>query len=187
MLVLHHSPGSRSGRVKMLLDLMGLAYDLKLVDTAKDEHKRPSYLALNPFGVVPTLVHDGRPILESVAQMLHVADLDTSGTMAPRVGSVDRGTYYAWFSLSSATLEPAVLEVMRSPEDPGAQHRLQETTELVMRRVAGPFCMKRGLTAVDVLMHWNTGFISRLLPRDASSRVRDYHQGLQDLMDWTGY
>jgi hypothetical protein len=37
----------------------------KLVDLTRMEQKRPEYLALNPNGLVPTLVHGDRVIYES--------------------------------------------------------------------------------------------------------------------------
>ena len=48
----------------MLLE-KGLAWTTRLVDLTKMEQKRPEYLALNPNGVVPTLVHGERVIYES--------------------------------------------------------------------------------------------------------------------------
>jgi glutathione S-transferase len=35
------------------------------LNLALDEHLTPAYLAINPNGVVPTLVHDGKPIIDS--------------------------------------------------------------------------------------------------------------------------
>ncbi len=42
-----------------------IAYDEKLVNLFASEQFDPAYLKLNPKGVVPTLVHDGRAIPES--------------------------------------------------------------------------------------------------------------------------
>ena len=42
-----------------------LGYDEKLVNLFAAEQFSPEYLKLNPKGVVPTLIHDGRPIPES--------------------------------------------------------------------------------------------------------------------------
>lgn len=40
---------------------------VRLVDTGKREHKTPQYLAMNPNGVVPTLLVDGAPMSEAAA------------------------------------------------------------------------------------------------------------------------
>jgi len=57
------SPCAR--RVRIVLLEKGLAWETCVVDLTKMEQKRPEYLALNPNGVVPTLVHGDRVIYES--------------------------------------------------------------------------------------------------------------------------
>lgn len=42
-----------------------LDYEIKNVNLFTNEQYDPAYLKLNPKGVVPTLVHDGRPVVES--------------------------------------------------------------------------------------------------------------------------
>jgi len=59
----HGSPCARRVRIVMLEK--GLEWESKLVDLTKMEQKRPEYLALNPNGLVPTLVHGDRVIYES--------------------------------------------------------------------------------------------------------------------------
>jgi glutathione S-transferase len=65
-LVLHHAwKSSASRRVRLCLEEKGLAYEGRVVDMAALEHHSPEYLRINPHGVVPTLIHDGRPLHES--------------------------------------------------------------------------------------------------------------------------
>lgn len=59
----HGSPCARRVRIVMLEK--GLEWETKLVDLTRMEQKRPEYLALNPNGLVPTLVHGDRVIYES--------------------------------------------------------------------------------------------------------------------------
>jgi glutathione S-transferase len=42
-----------------------LAWTEHRIELLKFDHLQPQYLSLNPNGVVPTLVHDGRVMLES--------------------------------------------------------------------------------------------------------------------------
>ncbi len=66
MIILHHGRrSSASRRVRLCLEEKGLAYQGHVVDMAKMEHHSPEYLAINPLGVIPTLIHDGRPLHES--------------------------------------------------------------------------------------------------------------------------
>jgi glutathione S-transferase len=54
-----------SVRCRMALEEKGVPWTSRYVDIFRFEHLRPEYLALNPDGVVPTLVHDGQPVRES--------------------------------------------------------------------------------------------------------------------------
>jgi len=55
-----------SVRCRMALEEKGVKWTSRYVDLFKLDQLKPDYLALNPDGVVPTLVHDGQPIRESV-------------------------------------------------------------------------------------------------------------------------
>jgi glutathione S-transferase len=66
MLTLYHGLASTcSKKVRMCLKEKGLEYESQLLNLQKYEQHHPDYLKLNPKGVVPTLVHDGKPIIES--------------------------------------------------------------------------------------------------------------------------
>jgi len=66
MMTLHHGwRSSASRRVRLCLEEKALAYQGHVVDMAKMEHHSPEYLKINPLGVIPTLIHDGRPLHES--------------------------------------------------------------------------------------------------------------------------
>lgn len=66
MMILHHAwQSSASRRVRLCLEEKGAHYDGHVVDLAKLEQHSPAYLKINPNGVIPTLIHDGRPLHES--------------------------------------------------------------------------------------------------------------------------
>src|SRR5690348_9759076 len=66
MLELYHAGlTSCSLKARLCLKEKGLAYVSRFVALQRFEQHRPDYLALNPNGVVPTLVHDGLAIYES--------------------------------------------------------------------------------------------------------------------------
>ena len=66
MLILHHAwRSSASRRVRLCLAEKGLDYEGHHVDLEKMEHHSPEYLKINPLGVIPTLIHDGKPLHES--------------------------------------------------------------------------------------------------------------------------
>jgi glutathione S-transferase len=63
---LYNAPQSTcSQRVRFVLNAKRQAFDEKKLDLLAGDQLTPEYLKLNPNGVVPTLVHDGVPIIES--------------------------------------------------------------------------------------------------------------------------
>ena len=65
-IVLYHSPkSSASRRVRLCLEEKGLAYDARVIDLSRQEQHSEAYLKINPMGVVPCMIHDGRPLHES--------------------------------------------------------------------------------------------------------------------------
>lgn len=54
-------------RCHWMLKELGVDYTLIPVNMAKGEHKTPEYLAINPSGQVPALVHDDVVLTESLA------------------------------------------------------------------------------------------------------------------------
>jgi glutathione S-transferase len=59
-LSLYHSPISTcSQKVRLALAEKGLDYDSRIIELARQEHLEAWYLAINPNGVVPSLVHNG--------------------------------------------------------------------------------------------------------------------------------
>ena len=65
-LVLHHAwRSSASRRVRLCIEEKGLAYESRVVDLEKMEHHSPEYLKINPNGVIPALIHDGKSLYES--------------------------------------------------------------------------------------------------------------------------
>ena len=72
---LYNFEGSPSCRkVRAVVALTGLKVEEVNVDLMKGAQKEPAYLALNPNGVVPTLVDDQTVIWESNAIITYLAD-----------------------------------------------------------------------------------------------------------------
>jgi glutathione S-transferase len=103
MRALYYAPGAASLVVHWLLIELGLDTELRRVDTAAGEQKRPEYLAINPNGVVPTYVEDGNVMTEAAAIAMTLGDREASGTLAPACGAPRRAAYNQWmFHLANA-------------------------------------------------------------------------------------
>lgn len=73
-------------KVRITLRAKGLDWKAIPVDLFKAEQYSPEYRKLNPKGVVPTLVHDGKPVIEST---LICEYIDQAFTQAPRLIPAD--------------------------------------------------------------------------------------------------
>lgn len=67
-MILHNYPlSSASYRVRIALNLKGLAYEVRNYKLRAGEQRSDDYLAINPAGLVPTLEIDGLRLTQSVA------------------------------------------------------------------------------------------------------------------------
>ncbi|WP_197021927.1 glutathione S-transferase family protein [Sulfitobacter sp. 20_GPM-1509m] len=65
-LFLYHAwKSSASRRVRFFLEEKGLDYVAHEIDLSRQEQHQPAFLKVNPLGVVPALIHDGRALHES--------------------------------------------------------------------------------------------------------------------------
>ncbi len=185
MLQLHHFPGNASMTPHILLEELGLAYELKLVDRAHRAHKAPEYLALNPNGLIPVLVDGGLVLYETAAICLHLADSHPEARLAPAPGSAERAHFYKWLVWLTNTLQ-ATLIVYFYPErwadDAAAIAQVKAHAEAAVGRMldqldaqlaahGGPWLLGADYSAVDpyalMLCRWTRGHArpARDLPR----------------------
>jgi glutathione S-transferase len=179
MYTLYGSPGSASFVVHWLLIELGVPHEYRKLDTAAGEHKRAEYLALNPNGLVPTLVIGGHPVYEAAALVLHLADAHPDANLAPALGSIRRAQYYQWVLHLANTLQPAFRIWFYADEAAGpanaeaAKEAARGKIEAAWQRIDthlgqhGPYLLGDDPSAADfhlaMLMRW-----SRNMPRPAS-------------------
>lgn len=60
-------------RVELFMSLLGLPFELVNVDLAAGAHKKPEFLALNPFGQVPVMVDGDVTLADSNAILVYLA------------------------------------------------------------------------------------------------------------------
>jgi glutathione S-transferase len=107
-ITIHWASGScPSWRVLFALELKGLAYESRLLEISKQQHKSAEMLALNPRGKVPVLVDGDTALYESMAI---IAYLDARYPARPVLGRDPEQTGRIWRTWSEAVcyLEPAV-------------------------------------------------------------------------------
>ena len=72
-LTLYIAPGSSSLAPLVALEEIGVAYDVRRLDLAAGDQRRPEYLRLNPKGRVPTLLVGAEPVTEVLAILTYLA------------------------------------------------------------------------------------------------------------------
>jgi glutathione S-transferase len=166
-LTLYHNPQSRSAGARVLLEALGVDYAVVPIDFASGQNRTPEFLAINPLGKLPTLVHDGAVVTEQVAITIYLADRFSSGQLAPALDDPLRGPYLRWLAFYGACFEPALVDhaYKREPLDPAvAPYRDYDTVieTLVTQLSKGTWLLGDRFTAADVLwgtaLRWTTGF-----------------------------
>jgi GST-like protein len=99
------SPNVR--KVAILLEELGLAYELRHVAVFKGEQFTPQFLALNPLGKVPVLVDPalGEPLAESGAILFYLAERYGDGSLFPAKGAA-RYAIMQWLMAQMAQVGP---------------------------------------------------------------------------------
>jgi glutathione S-transferase len=109
MIQLYYFPGNASLTPHMVLEELGVPFELRLVDRANAAHKSRDYLKLNPNGQIPVLVDGDLVLYETAAICLHLADTHPAAGLAPRLGTDERAHYYKWFVWCTNTLQAMLM------------------------------------------------------------------------------
>ena len=109
-LLIYHAPQTRSTAALTLLEELGATYELCLLNMKAGEQRQSAYLAVNPLGKVPAILHRGELITEQVAIFIYLADLFPEAGLAPVVGDSLRGPYLRWLVYYAACYEPALMD-----------------------------------------------------------------------------
>ena len=196
---LHHAHGTRALRARWMLEELGIAYELKLVDLRAAEHKSAEHLKRHPLGKVPTLQIDGMVMFESLAILLYLGDRYWEKELAPVIEEHrERACYLTWMAFSTGSLEPAILEQVRARKANEQGHAsvdlgpaatsFEAAAQCVEDKLADqPFLLGDRFTAADIMngsmMIWaetmgllapypkNNSWVARLKTRPAYRRA----------------
>jgi glutathione S-transferase len=104
MLTFYTNPQSRGRIARWMLEEIGQPYETVVLDYYTSM-KAPEYLAVNPMGKVPALVHDGKVVTENAAICTYLAmAFPKAGLMAE-----DKAAYFRWMFFAAGPLEQAVV------------------------------------------------------------------------------
>jgi glutathione S-transferase len=104
-LILYTNPQSRGRIARWALEEVGADYEVRVMNYA-DSMKSADYLAVNPMGKVPAIVHRGKVVTECAAICAYLGDAFPDAGRAPALA--DRADYYRWLFFAAGPVEAAV-------------------------------------------------------------------------------
>ena len=113
-IIFYHNPMSRGQIIRWMLEEVGAPYETEIVDYAT--MKAPDYLAINPMGKVPAIVHRGKVVTECAAICAYLADAFPQAGLVPP--PQDRADYYRWMFFTAGPLEAAITDKSLGVEIP---------------------------------------------------------------------
>ncbi len=107
MLTLYFTSGASSMAPHIALHEVGAPFESHHISLAKNEHRTPAYLAINPEGKVPTLLIDGRRLTEVAAIQFYLAKRYPDANLLPAADIEAEAQAISWMSFIAATVHPA--------------------------------------------------------------------------------
>ena len=164
MYTLYYSPGTASMVVHLALLEIGAPYKLELVDFDADVQHSAAYLKLNPQGVVPTLIVDGKPLTESAALLMILSERHPEAHLAPAAGTAGRDEWMQWIVYLSNSLASAY-RLWFYPTDLDMKEHTPEIRQAIQRKIEavwdrldahlaahGPYLLGREFSGADLLL-----------------------------------
>jgi glutathione S-transferase len=155
MLKLYGGARSRASIVHWYLEELGVPFEFVLLDMTTGEHRQENFLAINPFGKVPTIVDGNLKLWESGAIILYLAE--KYGKMPPSIE--EKSSIVQWVLFANATLGPGLfIESSRARETP---KMLEPLNQLFGER---PFIMGSEFSVADVAVGSMLAYVGMMLP-----------------------
>jgi glutathione S-transferase len=165
-LVFYTNPMSRGRIARWILEETGADYRTEVLDYGTTM-KADAYLAINPMGKVPAIVHRGRVVTEGAAICAYLAEAFPEAGLAPTAD--ERADYYRWLFFAAGPLEQAVTNHNARFEPNAEQERMfgygsyDQTVDTLEKAVsAHPYIAGDRFTAADVYVGsavgWGTQF-----------------------------
>ena len=197
-LTFYTNPMSRGRIARWMLEEVGAPYETVVLDYA-DSMKAPDYLAINPMGKVPAIVHQGRVVTECAAIVAYLADAFPQAGLAP--DAEERADYHRWMYFAAGPVEAAITDKAMGVEPNADQQRmagygtLGHVVDALEQAVkAHPYIAGDRFTAADVYVGSQIGwgvqfgtlprrdafdaYLARIMGREAAVRARGIDDAL---------
>ncbi|WP_417696576.1 glutathione S-transferase family protein [Psychromonas sp.] len=175
-----------------IFEELNIDYEMVEIDLSKKMQKSAEYLAINPNGKVPTLLHNGQIIYESAAILMYILDQYPESRLAPDLNSPKRGIYYQYMSWMSNTLQEAIDRWAHPEQFVSTENAIQEVVEqaaldlshcwsIIDKELSsnGPWLLGDTLSGADfhlfMIAYWSRCYTSRA---QDWTHINDHYQAM---------
>lgn len=165
-LTFYHAPQSRSVGARILIEELGAEHDMHVLNLKAKQQREADYLAVNPMGKVPALLHGNVLVTEQAAVYMYLAELYPERGLSPAVGDPLRGAYLRWMVFYGSCFEPAIVDKSMQRDSGSQSTSPYGDYESVMRTLSAQieqidlWWLGDRYTAADVLWGSALGWIS---------------------------
>lgn len=159
-LIFYTNPQSRGRITHWMLEELGEPYETRVVNFGTTI-KEPDYLAINPMGKVPALIHNGEVITEGAAIITYLADAFPAAGLMP----ANRAAFYRWMFFGAGPVEAAVTNKALGVEVPAERRGMvgygcmaDVTNTLAAQLEKTPYLCGDSFCAADVYVGSQIGF-----------------------------
>jgi len=197
-LIFYTNPMSRGRIARWMLEETGADYETVILDYASSL-KGADYLAINPMGKVPAIVHNGQTITECAGICAYLADVFPDAGLGPLPH--EKPAYYRWLFFAAGPVEQGVTDKAMGFAPSEQQTRMAGygsydlMVDVLEKAVSNtPYIAGDRFTAADVYIgsqiSWGTQFgtlpqreaftayLGRVLDRDAYRRGNEKDDAL---------
>lgn len=197
-LVFYTNPQSRGRIAHWMLEELGEPYRTVWLDYGAGM-KDAAYLAINPMGKVPALVHDGSVLTEAAAICVYLADRFADKGLIPPAADPARAAFFRWSFFAAGPLEQAVTAKALGWQVPEGKSSMvgfgsfAQTIDALEQALApGPYLCGERFTAADVYVGASLGwgmlfgtieqrpafaaYVGRLQARPAAQRANQINE-----------
>ena len=183
-LVFYHGHGSPySWRVWLALEHLGIPYELKVLSFSEKDQLKPAFVAINPRHQVPTIVHEGFALWESLAILEYLDEIVPARRLYPGTAQerarIRRLAREDEEHLDRKGLAPIYDELYLKPADTArdearleeGRRKLSEELDHFGGELRGPFLAGDAPTAADFVLYPDIGYVKRIGAKKPESKL----------------
>lgn len=183
-IMFYTNPMSRGQTARWMLEEVGEPYEDRILEYGTSM-KSDDYLAINPMGKVPAIVHGGKVVTEVAAICLYLADTFPAAGLAP--DPRDRADYYRWTFFMAGPVEAAFSNKAAGWEPTPDRQRMFgygnydlaiDTLENALTGKA--YIASDRFTAADLFVGANVNFMLQFNLLEPRAAFTDYAQRITD-------